>query len=126
MKQGLAGWRVDMITAAVVVLAMLMPAGLVGCSQGVHASAAEPEAAEVFGTALDAGTGAPLVGVLIQGPRASRAVTDLAGRFRLRGLRAGDCGLLTATRGQVFHGELPLRPLQPGAFEVVFHLRASD
>lgn len=105
--------------------AALAPLGLVGCRDGVRAGA--PALAVVRGTTLDGESGEPLVGVVVEGPRASRAVSDLQGRFVLRGPRVGDEGRLVASRapssaGPRRYGELHLRPLRAEGLEVVFHL----
>jgi hypothetical protein len=107
-------------------LALLLGgAALLGCREGVQASSEHSRAPVVCGATLDAETGEPLVGVLVEGPRGSRAVSDPAGRFELLGLEVGDSGLLKATRGAEYAGDLPLRPLAAGRLEVVFHLREA-
>ena len=100
-------------------------AALLGCREGVQASSERRGAPVVCGATLDAETGEPLVGVLVEGPRGSRAVSDPAGRFELLGLELGDSGVLRATRGAEYQGDLPLRPLAAGRLEVVFHLREA-
>jgi hypothetical protein len=104
---------------------LLAGASLLGCREGVRASSAGSEAPVVSGATLDAETGEPLVGVLVEGPRGARAVSDPAGRFELIGLKLGDQGVLSASRGAEYRGELPLRPLAEGRLEVVFHLREA-
>lgn len=125
-RRGGRGW--ELAGATLVTLGLLAPVGLVSCGDGVRAEEAKSRAgaASVTGTTLDANSGEALVGVLIEGPRETRAVSDLAGRFELLGLREGDRGALIASRGARYRGELPLQPLRPGRLEVVFHLESAE
>lgn len=100
-------------------------AALLGCREGVEASSDGRGAPIVAGATLDAETGEALVGVLVEGPRGTRSVSDPAGRFELIGLEEGDSGVLRASRGTEYAGSLPLRPLAAGRLEVVFHLREA-
>jgi len=77
----------------------------------------------ITGTVLDARTGAPIAGALVRGPHGVEARSDEHGRFVLRGLALGESGELVGTTEAGLRGTNRLRPLEPGALEVVLHLR---
>lgn len=95
----------------------------VGCRD--EARAKETEAVvEVRGFTLEAASGEPLAGVLVEGPRELRATSDDAGHFVLTGLRVGESGVLHARdEGGELAAELPFTALEAEGREVVFHLR---
>ncbi len=77
----------------------------------------------VRGTALEASSGRPLAGVLIEGPGNTRTHTDAEGRFVLRGLSAGMHGELRGSTERGLSATNNLRPLKVGELEVVLFLR---
>ena len=81
-----------------------------------------PEEAIVRGIVVDVQDGEPLIGVRVEGPRETRAVTDPKGRFILKGLRVGDEGDVRAWRSDGWGAEVSLRPLSSKGLEVVLHL----
>ena len=92
-----------------------------GSSVDGHERTAGP--AIVRGTALEASSGRPLAGVLIEGPENTRTHTDAEGRFVLRGLAVGMQGELRGSTEQGLSATNRLRPLKVGALEVVLFLR---
>jgi hypothetical protein len=80
------------------------------------------EEAIVRGVVVDVQDGEPQIGVRVEGPRETRAVTDPKGRFILKGLRVGDEGEVRAWRSDGWEAEISLRPLSPNGLEVVLHL----
>ena len=77
----------------------------------------------VTGTTIEAASGTPLSGVLIEGPSGTQAYSDEKGRFELRGLSVGESGELIASNGEELRGKVRLRPLTGGELEVVLYLR---
>ncbi len=77
----------------------------------------------VVGTVLEAASGQPVAGATVTGPNGATAETDADGRFRLKGLSAGDGGTLKAVGPAGLEGQVKLRPLAGGRLEVVLHLR---
>ena len=86
------------------------------CAQGEHADCV------VRGVVVDVQSGESLVGVRVEGPDGSQAVSDPRGRFILTGLREGDSGVIRAWRSDDWKAEVPLRPLKQGGVSVVLHL----
>ena len=80
------------------------------------------EEAIVRGVVVDVQDGEPLIGVRVEGPRDTRAVTDPKGRFVLKGLRVGDEGSVRAWRSDGWGAEVSLRALSSKGLEVVLHL----
>jgi len=76
----------------------------------------------VKGVVVDVEDGEPLVGIRVEGPGGTRAVSDPRGRFILTGLEEGLSGSVRAWRADGWEVELPLRPLNPGAREVTLRL----
>ena len=96
--------------------AVLLAAAALSC-------AGEPaEEAVVRGVVVDVQDGEPLIGVRVEGPRETRAVTDPNGRFVLKGLRVGDEGEVRAWRSDGWGAKVSLRPLSTQGLEVVLHL----
>ena len=88
-------------------------------------TARTPEKAEpvvVRGHVVDRSTREPVIGARVEGPGGRSAVSGNDGFFELTGFDAGEGGELSArmTDGRV--ASTTLRPLQPGALEVVLHL----
>ena len=115
---------------------LLLVGALLGCGsnpkgEGSGAEESTPSSFEiaeegaplVMGTALEASTGTPLAGVLIEGPGGLRTETDQAGRFVLKGLQPGQQGEIRATGPDGLAGANRLRPLKGGQLEVVIYLR---
>jgi len=101
-----------------------------GSSPDADGTASDPvsldyvgEAPVVVGTALEASTGKPVAGVLVEGPGGTRATTDAGGRFVLRGLAVGMEGDLRGSTESGLTGSNRLRPLKAGQLEVVLFLR---
>jgi hypothetical protein len=89
--------------------------------------AAQAGEASVAGTVLDAATGEPVANVKVEGPRDTSARSDAKGRFRLKGLHAGDQGEVRAETSDGRRARLQLRKLAAGELEVVLHLaRVSE
>lgn len=124
---GTRGWIRVAEGAAVFALSVLSGCGGAGVVAGPTQPApseASSGSAEVLGTVLDARTGRPVEGAWIELGDGTRTASDANGRFRLRGLAPGTQGELIAhsdTEGLV--GRNLLRPLAPGALEVVVFLR---
>jgi hypothetical protein len=76
----------------------------------------------VKGVVVDVQDGEPLVGVRVEGPGGTRAVSDPRGRFVLTGLDEGLEGSVRAWRSDGWEVKLPLRPLKRGALEVTLRL----
>ena len=91
---------------------------------GLVASCAVESAEEcvVRGVVIDVQDGEPLVGVRVEGPAETRAVTDPRGRFVLNGLHVGDEGEIRAWRSDGWEAQIQLRPLSSECLEVVLHL----
>jgi hypothetical protein len=96
-------------------------AGGAGPGSGGSAAAAGP--AIVRGTVLDASSGRPLAGVLVQGPGATRATSDKDGRFELQHLPVGAAGEIVATAQDGRSGRNRLRAVREGVLEVVLFVR---
>ena len=103
-----------------------------GTSPDVEAAQAEQElsgldysqdAPVVVGTAIEASTGRPLEGALIEGPGGVQTRTDAHGRFVWRGIPAGVEGKIRASTEGGLTAANRLRPLKGGELEVVLHLR---
>ena len=77
----------------------------------------------LVGTALEASTGLPLAGVLVEGPGGVQARSGPDGRFELSGLAPGAAGELRGTAEGGLVAVNRLRPLKPGRLEVVLRLR---
>ena len=81
----------------------------------------------VKGVVVDVQDGEPLVGVRVEGPDGTSAVSDPRGHFILIGLEEGQEGRIRAWRSDGWEVERPLRPLKKGTLEIVLHLGpASD
>jgi hypothetical protein len=103
-----------------------------GCSSARERDEAEPPPAPVldledgppvvFGTVVDAASGAPVAGARVVAPDGTEATTGADGRFRLKGVAAGTAGDLVATAGPL-RGAVRLRPVSGGRLEVVVHVR---
>lgn len=90
--------------------------------RGGACSAAEaPARAEVAGTVLDRGTGAPIERALVVLPDGREVHTDARGRFLAADLPVGLAGELSARAEDGRKGSVTLRPLAPGRLEVVIH-----
>jgi hypothetical protein len=76
----------------------------------------------VKGVVVDVQDGEPLIGVRVEGPRSTRAVTDPKGRFVLKGLRVGDEGEVRAWRSDGWEAQVSLRPLASEGIDIVLHL----
>ena len=76
----------------------------------------------VKGVVVDVQDGSPLVGVRVEGPGGTRAVSDPKGRFALTGLQEGLDGNVRAWRSDGWAVEVPLRPLEAGTLEGVLRL----
>lgn len=96
------------------------PAGPAAATQARSATRGQ---ALVRGTTIEAASGRPLAGVLVEGPGAARATSDRQGRFELRGLPVGVGGELVATAPDGRTGRNVLRQLRAGALEVVVFVR---
>ncbi len=79
--------------------------------------------ASVRGTVLDAASGRPLAGALVQGPGGAQAVSDREGRFALERLPVGGGGEVVATTDDGRSGTNRLRALREGVLEVVVFVR---
>ena len=77
---------------------------------------------DVRGVVVDVQDGEPLVGIRVEGPEGTRAVTDPHGRFILKGLVEGEGGLVRASRSDGWEAEVSLRPLREGGVSIVLHL----
>ena len=75
---------------------------------------------------MDVQDGEPLVGVRVEGPNGSTAVSDRRGRFLLTGLQEGLDGPVRAWRSDGWEAEVPLRPLRPGGVEITLYLSPAD
>jgi hypothetical protein len=78
--------------------------------------------AVVVGTVIEASTGGAVAGARVSGPDGSEALTDAAGRFRIKGMPVGTQGELRAVAGAL-EGAVRLRPLAGGRLEVVVYVR---
>lgn len=96
--------------------AALLLGALGSCAQG------KPADCVISGVVVDVQDGEPLVGVRVEGPNGSRAVSDPRGRFVLTGLQEGLEGPVRAWRSDGWEVEVPLRPLKPGGVDIVLHL----
>ena len=96
--------------------AIALASTLVACSTGAG------EDCVVRGVVVDVQDGEPLVGVRVEGPGGTRAVSDPRGRFVLTGLDEGLDGSVRAWRSDGWEVKLPLRPLKRGALEVTLRL----
>ena len=76
----------------------------------------------VRGHVLDRATREPVIGARVEGPGGRSAVSGNDGFFELTGFDAGEGGELTARMTDGREASTKLRPLQPGALEVVLHL----
>jgi len=76
----------------------------------------------VRGVVVDVQDGEPLVGIRVEGPGGTMAVSDPRGRFLLTGLDEGLEGSVRAWRSDGWEVNLPLRPLKRGALEVTLRL----
>ena len=97
-------------------LLFLSLALLASCSSGGD------EGCVVKGVVVDVQDGEPLVGVRVEGPGGTRAVSDPRGRFILGGLEEGLTGKVRAWRSDGWEVEVPLRPLEPGSLEITLRL----
>jgi len=96
-----------------------------GCPDEARAKDVEA-AVEIRGFTLEAASGEPLPGVLVEGPRELRATSDESGRFVLTGLLVGESGVLHARdEAGGLAAELPFTALEAEGREVVFHLREA-
>ena len=91
---------------------------------GLVASCAAENTEEcvVRGVVIDVQDGEPLIGVRVEGPAETRAVTDPKGRFVLKGLHVGDEGEIRAWRSDGWEAQVQLRPLSTEGLDVVLHL----
>ena len=96
--------------------AMALTAALVACS------AEAEEDCVVKGVVVDVQDGEPLVGIRVEGPGGTRAVSDPRGRFILTGLEECLEGSVRAWRSDGWEGKIPLRPLKAGSLEVTLRL----
>ena len=96
--------------------ATALAVALVACSAEVE------EDCVVKGVVVDVQDGEPLVGIRVEGPGGTRAVSDPRGRFALMGLEEGLEGSVRAWRSDGWEVEIPLRPLKPGALEITLRL----
>lgn len=80
------------------------------------------EACDVRGVVVDVQDGEPLVGIRVEGPDGTRAVTDPRGRFVLKGLQEGEDGLVRAWRSDGWEAQVPLRAVNAGEMNIVLHL----
>jgi len=101
-------WRANSLLLGLALLA--------SCSSDAH------EECSVKGVVVDVQDGEPLVGVRVEGPDGTKAVSDPRGRFVLGGLSEGSTGKVRAWRSDGWEVEVPLRPLQPGSLEVTLRL----
>ena len=85
-------------------------------------SSERDEGCVVKGVVVDVQDGEPLVGVRVEGPGGTRAVSDPRGRFILGGLEEGQTGKVRAWRSDGWEVEVPLRPLEPGSLEITLRL----
>jgi len=90
---------------------------------GSGARAARGGPARIVGTTVDASSGEPLAGCLVQGPGGTQATSDRSGRFEIRDLPVGAAGELVATAEDGRSGRNRLRPLKSGSLEVVVFVR---
>jgi len=95
---------------------LALTSGLWACSGGADTECV------VKGVVVDVQDGTPLVGVRVEGPSGTRAVSDTRGRFALTGLQEGIDGSVRAWRSDGWEVEIPLRPLEPGSLQVVLRL----
>ena len=65
---------------------------LFACLGALSCVGESAEESVVRGVVVDVQDGEALIGVRVEGPRGTRAVTDPRGRFVLKGLRVGDEG----------------------------------
>ena len=91
--------------------------GSAGAGGSGSAAAAGP--AIVRGTVLDASSGRPLAGALVQGPGGKQTTSDKDGRFELQHLPVGAGGEIVATTQDGRSGRNQLRSLREGVLEVV-------
>ena len=77
----------------------------------------------VVGTVMDASTGRPVVGALVQAPDGLSVLSEAGGRFVLRGLALGTEGVLEVLTEDGRKGQVHLRPLSSGELEVVLYVR---
>jgi hypothetical protein len=92
------------------------------CHGSGHSDKTESAEATLTGTCVDAESGERLSGVKIVAPGDKTAVSGRDGRFEIHGLHAGDEGTLEASLSDGRKASLTLRPLRPGALEVVLQL----
>jgi len=95
---------------------------LAGCNGGGNTpGAVRSERATIRGTVLDRATGAPVAEAKVEFPDGRTAVTDAQGRFELGDFALGTTGELHVRAADGRRAGVPIRPLGPGALEVVLH-----
>lgn len=98
------------------------PSAGTGLAAGTHGGAAAAPAT-VRGTVLDASSGRPLAGVLVQGPGGTQSTSDREGHFELQRVPVGVDGEILATTGDGRWGKNRLRTVREGVLEVVLFVR---
>lgn len=88
-----------------------------------RATSAASAPATVRGTVLDASSGRPLAGALVQGPGGTQSTSDRDGRFELQRLPVGAPGEILATTEDGRSGRNHLRSIREGVLEVVVFVR---
>ena len=127
------GWR-GVRAGALVLLAMLSSSACLGSkgSRGdgeprLGVTSAAPRGLSpsvVYGTVVEASTGEPRAGVLVEWSAVGvRTRSDDAGRFVLQGLPLGVAGVIEAHTDDELVGRNRLRPLDGEPLEVVIYLR---
>lgn len=95
---------------------------LFACLGALSCVGESAEESVVRGVVVDVQDGEALIGVRVEGPRGTRAVTDPRGRFVLKGLRVGDEGPVRAWRSDGWEAQVLLRPLVSEGLDIVLHL----
>ena len=98
------------------------PLAVLLCFAAISCFGGSAEESVVKGIVVDVQDGEPLIGVRVEGPRSTRAVTDPKGRFVLKGLRVGDAGEVRAWRSDGWEAQVALRPLASEGIDIVLHL----
>jgi hypothetical protein len=110
-------------TTIVLVFASAAFTALACCARhGATQSEKSASEAVLTGTCIDASTGERLSGIQVEAPGGKRAVSNRDGRFEIRGLNAGQGGVVAATSSDGRQASLPLRPMNAGTLEVVLRL----